>query len=116
MEVQKAKLIEEWKKDGNKKFITILKDEIKDLPIKVKVNVSEKQKRMGMYVEKLTNVFRQVIAAPQVLQDKNIANLFNQILEYSGLDKMDFSAQPQPVQMPNQQQQPQPVMQPVMAQ
>ena len=106
MIAEKAKLIEEWKKDGNKKFITILKDEIKDLPIKVKVNVSEKQKRMGIYVEKLTNVFRQVIAAPQVLQDKNIANLFNKILEASGLDPMDFSSQPQPVQMPQQTMQP----------
>ncbi len=104
MEAEKAKLMEEFKKDGNKKFIEILKDEIKDLPIKVKVNVSEKQKRMGMYVEKLTNVFRQVIAAPQVLQDKNIANLFNQILEASGLDKLDFSV-PQPqIQMQQQQQ------------
>ena len=111
METQKAKIMEEWKKDGNKKFIEILKDEIKDLPIKVKVNVSEKQKRMGVYVEKLTNVFRQIIATPQVLQDKNIANLFNKILEASGLDQMDFSAQPSqpmPAQLPANQ--PAPVM------
>lgn len=126
MEVEKAKLIEEWKKDGNKKFITILKDEIKDLPIKVKVNVSEKQKRMGIFVDKLTNVFRQIIANPvafqQAMQIPALAKTWNEILEYAGMKQMDFSQQtiqppaqpiqPQPEQMmqPTQMQTNQPVM------
>ena len=112
LDALKQLYVEEFKKGGNKRFIKILKDEMKNLPIKVKINISEKQKRMGIYVEKLTNVFRQIIANPMVLQDKNIANLFNKILEASNLEPMDFtsSQQPQQITQPNQINQPAPVL------
>lgn len=101
---------------SNKKFIEILKDELKNLPIKVKVNIKNKQKSLAMMTDKMTNVIRFVFSTynPQtqtfaVLQDPQMAKLFNQILEYSGLSPIDYGAnstqpitQPQQPQMPNE--------------
>ena len=97
MDEMKQQMIEEFKKDGNKKFISVLEDEIKGLPIKVKINISEKQKRMGIFVDKLTNVFKQIIANPvafqQAMQIPALAKTWNEILEYAGMKQMDFTQQ-----------------------
>lgn len=77
-------------KGGNKQFLEILKDELSDLPIDVEVNIKGKQKNLALMSEKLTNVIRQVIATPQVLQDPNIAKIFNGLLESSGMNQFIF--------------------------
>ena len=55
-------------------------------------------------LNKLVNIFRQILAAPQVLANPAMAKLFNQIIASSGLDPLDFSgltkALPQPAQQP----------------
>lgn len=76
---------------GNKKFIEILKGEMKDLPLDVKVNIAGKQKNLAGQVDKLTNIFRTIISNPQILQNPPMAKLFNEILESSGLSPIDFS-------------------------
>lgn len=103
----------------NKKFISILKDDFKNIPIRVKVNVAGKQKNLSMYTDKLVNIFRQIAVNPAVLDDPRMAKLFNKILEASGLEPMDFSnfkrkeqEQPQP-QMAGQQLQNPNINQPV---
>ena len=78
-------------KDGNKKFIEILKGEFKDTPLAVKVTVSGKSKDLSARTDKLVNIFRQIIVNPQVLTLPPIAKIFNDILESSGLDPADFS-------------------------
>lgn len=107
---------EDIKKGGKQRFIKIMKDEFKKLPIKVKFNVAGKQKDMIDRVQKLNSIFRTVFANPAILQNEAMAKLFNSIVEASGLDPMDFSsftvmpeqqqlqqAQPQAQAMPQEQ-------------
>lgn len=92
---------QKFMKGGSKRFFEILQNELKSLPVDVEVNIKGKQKDLSRISEKLTNIIRQVIATPQVLQDPNAARIFNKLLESSGLDQMMFqkvAAPPQPVQ------------------
>lgn len=91
VEAHKQMVKDEFKKGGSKQFFKLLKDELKTLPIDVEVNIAGKQKNLALLTDKLTNVFRMVIANPQVLQNPPIAKIFNQILESSGMDEVDFS-------------------------
>jgi len=89
---------QDFLKTGNKKFIELLREDIKDAPIVVKTNIAGKQKHLSEVTDKLSNIIRTIIAAPQILQSPPMAKLFNQILETSGLDPIDFSniSLPQP--------------------
>lgn len=100
VEAYKQKVRDSFTKD-NKKFIEILKDEFSDMAINISINIAGKQKELGAQVQKLGNIFRQIISAPQVLDDPRMAKIFNQILESSGLSPIDFASKPQ---MPLQQQ------------
>ena len=95
MEVFKQQAKENFYKGGNKKFIKILKDELKGASIRVKVNILDKQKDLGIMADKLTNVFRSIFANPegfqQVMQIPAAAKAFNEMLEVSGLSAMNFS-------------------------
>lgn len=106
-ETFKQLTIDMFKKGGSKKFIEIMEDEFKKIPIDVEVNIAGKQKDLALVSEKLTNIFRQVIANPQVLQNPALAKIFNEILEASGLSPADFSELTK--QMPAQEVQNQPV-------
>lgn len=105
IELHKSHAREVFKKGGNKRFIKILKDEFGKAPLDVKINIAGKQKNLATQVDKLVNVFRQIVAAPQILQSPPLAKLFNQIIEASGLSPVDFSGFAVPV--PLQPQQPQ---------
>jgi len=83
---------EQFKKKGNKHFIEILKNDFRDAPLAVKVSVAGKSKNMGAYVDKLSNVFRTIMVNPTILQNPAMAGLWNQIIEASGLDPVDFSS------------------------
>lgn len=95
-EVIKQNIQSSFMKGGRKKFIEIFKDEFKDTPIDVEINIAGKQKNLAGMVDKLTNVFRTVLQTPQVLQDPTMARLFNQIMEASGLNPIDFSSMKPP--------------------
>ena len=82
---------ENFRKTGNRKFIKIMKNEFKDAPIDIKVNIAGKQKYAAQYVEKLNNTFATIASNPAILQSPQMAKLFNQILEASNLDPIDFS-------------------------
>lgn len=92
-EVQKLEqdMQEQFRKKGNKHFIEILKGEFKNKPLGVKVSIAGKSKDLAGMVDKLTNVFRTIIANPYILQSPPIAQLFNKIIEASGLDPIDLS-------------------------
>lgn len=85
---------DEFMKGGNKKFIEIFKKEFNESPIDVVTNIKGKQKNQTQNVEKLTNIFRQIIASPQALDDPRMAKIFNEILENSGLSPVDFYQKP----------------------
>lgn len=91
LESYKQRVRDEFMKGGNKKFIEIFKDEIKNIPIDVEVNIVGKQKNLNAMTDKLVNIFRQIIASPQVLDDPRMAKIWNQILEYSGFSPIDFN-------------------------
>lgn len=88
---------EDFMKGGNERFIEILKDELKDAPLKVKVNVIGKQKDLAGMTDKLTNILRDVMGTynPQtgtfaILEDPTMSKLFNQIIEASGLSPITW--------------------------
>src|SRR5258708_9906679 len=85
---------QQFMKGGNKRFIKILEGEMKDLPLNVKVNIAGKKKDLAAQTDKLTNVCRQIMQAPGILDDPRMAKIFNQILESSGLDPIDFAGKP----------------------
>jgi hypothetical protein len=97
---------ERFVKGGNKKFVEILKDELKDAPMSVEINIAGKQKYLAGMTDKLVNVFRTIVANPSVLQNPAMAKLFNQIIESSGLEPLDFTgftvAQPAQLTPPQQ--------------
>ncbi len=106
IDLYKTQVKDEFMKKGNKQFIEILKGELKDCSMAISINVAGKQKNLSAFTDKLVNIFRQIIATPQVLDDPRMGKLFNQILEASGLSPMDFYQKPQPqLQQPQQPQQ-----------
>lgn len=87
---------EDFMKGGKKRFLEMMEGEFKKLPLKVKFNIAGKQKYMADVVNKLNAVFRTVFANPAVLQAPGMSELFNQILESSGLNPINFATFTQP--------------------
>lgn len=104
---------QEFTKGGKKRFIKLLKDEFKDIPLDVDFNIAGKQKNLFDIVNKLNAIFRTVFTNPQVLQQPGMSELFNEILEDSGFSPINFSSLTsapssamQPPQMPGMGQSP----------
>lgn len=102
IEALKEQIKADFMKD-NRKFIEILKDDFKNAPLSISVNVAGKQKDLVARVDKLVNIFRQVAGNPQILEVPQMQKLFNEILEASGLSPIEFGSfklpAPQPQQM-----------------
>lgn len=81
----------QFSKGGNKRFIDIVKDEIKGIPTDVEVNILGKQKDLYGMTDKLVNIFRDIVRNPGVLQAPGMGKLFNEIIESSGFSPIDFS-------------------------
>lgn len=82
---------QEFVKGGKTRFIEAMKDEFKELPIKMKWNVNNTNDDFISDVSKLNNIMRLALTNPQALSNPEIAELFNQILEKSGLSPIDFT-------------------------
>ncbi len=101
---------EQFMKDGSRKFFEIIEGELEEVPMDVYVNVKGKQRYMAQNADKITNIIRQIISAPQAFaQIPGIGKAFNQLLEESGMSAIDFSqttkalpAQPSQVAPPMQ--------------
>ena len=85
IETFKQVVRETFTKQGNKKFIEILKDEMSGAKLSVSMNIAGKQRNLALLTDKLVNYVRQLIATPQIVQDPGMMNHVNEILEYSGL-------------------------------
>lgn len=100
-ETMRQLLKQEFMKGGKKRFFEIMKNEFKNLPIDVEMNVANKQKNLQQLTDKLSNVFRAIFANPQgfqaTMQIPAAAKAFNEMLEASGLSSMDFSVMPPPM-------------------
>lgn len=97
-EVLKQQFLSDLSKKGSKWLLGILKDEFADAEIKISIVIGTKQKDLSAFVDKLVNIMRQVIAAPQILQDPLMRKLFDKVLSASGLDPVDFAVPTLPVQ------------------
>jgi len=104
----KTETRESFLKGGSKRFLKILKDEFKDVPIKVKTNIIGKGKNLALVTDKVVNILRQFIATPEIRQDPEMVKLLNIILESSGLSPLIFgSSRPSQPSQPAQMIQPQ---------
>lgn len=74
---------------GNRKFFDELKDEFKDIPVDVFINIKGKQKDLAKLADKLTNLLREATKNPQGAS--MFAKQYNELLEASGLSPIDFS-------------------------
>lgn len=84
---------EEFFQSGTRKFFKVLKDELRDVPVDVMVNIKGKQRRMVENADKITNIIREIIANPQAIaQVPGVGKAFNQLLEESGMSPIDFSS------------------------
>ena len=100
------KEISDFMGDGNKRFVAIVKGEFAENDLDIRTNIVGKQKNLALLTDKLTNVLRQFLAAPQLRQDPEMIKLLNIILESSGMSPIMFGSTPQmqqPVQ-PGQEQ------------
>lgn len=89
---------------GKRKFFETIKGEFKDIPVDVFVNIAGKQKYLAQNADKITNIIREVIRNPQAFtQIPGIGKAFNELIESSGMNPIDFSqmitaVETQPVQ------------------
>ncbi len=107
---------EEFMKGGKRRFLEIMKEEFKSLPLDISFSIAGKQKNLAQEVSKLNSIFRGIFANPAILQAPGMGELFNQILESSGFSPIDFSSLTAPVQQaPQEQAVPSPIQQPDLA-
>lgn len=114
-EEQRAARVEEIKQEfarrGNKHFLEILKGEFADVELSVQVNVAGKQKDLQAMADSFSNILKFVFSTYDpntksfaALEDPKALKAFNKLIEYSGLDPIDFGYAPQkPQQLPVQQ-------------
>jgi hypothetical protein len=106
-EVLEPQIREEVKKKGNKWLLEIMKDEFKGVEIKMGINIAGKQKNLAVLSDKILSIFQFVFSNPQgfqqTMQLEGMASAFNDILEFSGINPVDFSGL---MQMPAQPEQP----------
>jgi len=90
-------------------FLTVMKDEFKDVPIDIKVNVGDKQKNLQGEAGTIMDFIKAIISTGgAMLQYDGMDDLLNQVIEYMGLNPVDFSSMGQQQnQLTPQQAQPQ---------
>lgn len=93
---QREQLIEfyqaDFAKGGNRKFFETLKGEFESVPVSVMVNVAGKQRYMAKNADAITNIIREVLRNGQAIsQTPGIGKAFNQLLEESGMNPIDFT-------------------------
>lgn len=93
-EILKAEFATNFRKKGSQRLIEILKDEFRDVEIKIGINIAGKQKDLSGLSDKLLSIFQFVFANPQAFQQAmqipGMSKTFSDILEYSGVNQADF--------------------------
>lgn len=89
---------QEFMKGGTRRFFEAMKDELKDLPVKVRINVANKQKDLNRDAGKFAEIFKAILVNPQnfiqAMQIPEVAGVFNQALEYAGMREINFTSTP----------------------
>lgn len=108
-EMLRQEFLEQLSKRGNKFLLEILGDEFEDVEIKMGINIAGKQKDLAGLSDKILSIFQTAFANPQgfmqTMQIPGMAAAFQNILEYGGINGVDFAAlatmpppQPQPTE------------------
>lgn len=101
-QLMKVKL-DNFRQGGNRKFMEVVKNELKDLPLDVLINIKGKQRRMIENADKITKVIQAILANPGAIsQVPGVGSAFNQLLEESGMSPIDFSAVTRVAELPAQ--------------
>ena len=87
-------------KKGGKQFIEIMKDELKNLPMDVYVNIKGKQKDMNKAADSITNLIRELLRSPDAFRTSGIGKLLNELLENSGFSPINFAEFTKPMKLP----------------
>lgn len=92
----KDTFLKDFFKGGNRKLLKVLKDEFRDIEVKIGINVANKQKDLVNATDKLVSIFQFAFSNPQgfqqIMQLPGMSTAFNDILEYSGLSEVNFAA------------------------
>ena len=95
-ELLKQKFLEDFSKKGSKHLLEVIKGELKGVEIKIGINVAGKQKSLADLSDKVLSILQFAFSNPvnfqQTLQIPGMSKLFNNVLEFSGLNEADFSA------------------------
>lgn len=95
-EFLRQQFLTSFQKKGNKQLIEILKDEFSDIEVKMGINIAGKQKDLVGLSDKVLSIFQFVFANPQgfqqAMQIPGMSKAFQDILEFSGINQVDFSA------------------------
>jgi hypothetical protein len=101
-----------FSKRGTRHLVEALKGEFEDIDVKMGINVANKQKDLVNLSDKVLSIFQFVFANPQgfqaAMQIPALSKAFYDILEFSGLNQVDFASLTQPMQAQPQQPTPQP--------
>lgn len=94
---------EQFMKGGTKRFMEVVKDELKSLPVDVEINVAGKQKNLAERADKLTNLVREFIANGEAIRSMpGVGKLVNELVEASGFSPIDFTQVVKPIVSPMQ--------------
>ena len=89
---EKEKIKNSIMNKGSKFFLKSIKDELKDLPVKVKINIAGKQKYLAQNADKLSKLISNILANYQAFATiPGLGSAYNQLIESSGLNPIDFS-------------------------
>lgn len=95
VDAMRTTLKEVFMKGGDKRFLEIIKDDFKDLPMDVEISIKGKQKNLAEVTSKLNSVFRTLFmpgVIQAVQQNQGLSDLLNQIFENSGFSPVNFGA------------------------
>jgi len=79
-------------KKTSRKFFEVINGELKDIPVRVKINIAGKQKNLAAEADKLSKLISNVLVNVEgIKQIPGIGKAYNQLIEASGLSPIDFS-------------------------
>lgn len=103
-----ATIKEDFKKNGTRKFFKLLKGELADVPIKVKMNIVGKQKDLAKNADSLSKLISNILANIEGIRAiPGVSKSYNELIEATGLSPIDFSKILNSEQQSNQQSNPQ---------
>lgn len=91
-------------KGGSKRFLEVVKDEFRNLPMDVEVSIKGKHKNLAENVSKLNSFFRILFtpgAIQAIQQSPELSKLLNEILEGSDLSPLRYGMSPPTGSMPS---------------